>query len=372
MRTRFAIDLLWFRYGKIGGGVAVALNLLQGFLCIQEPFELFLIVMEDQRQYFTDYLTDKRFHVITLEGDSSDRKHTVMLQNTRLAETLEKNGIQVCLEPDNYMPAIRRGKIKYVTVIHDLQAIHFPQNFSSMKRLWLKANWKNAVRHSARIISISDFTKKDIVDNFHIAPEKITTIYDPIHIEFSAIKGFEEVGNTYGIDDQNYLYTVGYLGPNKNLNVLVDMMGVLKDRGIRKKLVVSGLKGEAAEKEFYLLAEQKGVKEDVLLTGYVDNPTRNTLYRHCEAFLFPSVFEGFGMPPLEACCFGARVITTRESSLPEVTQNKLEYVNNPYDANEWADALLNGTMTGNSIDLQIYDPQRIAKQYLTVIKEVAR
>ena len=80
---------------------------------------------------------------------------------------------------------------------------------------------------------------------------------------------------------------------------------------------------------------RQGLEQEVTLTGFVDSAERNALYQHCRAFLFPSVFEGFGMPPIEAMLFGTVVITTDRTCIPEVTQGKANYVKDPYDVQEW-------------------------------------
>ena len=138
-----------------------------------------------------------------------------------------------------------------------------------------------------------------------------------------------------------------------------------------KKLLVSGINGNAADA---LRAElkSKGLEDAVVFTGFVDNDVRNTLYAHCRAFLFPSVFEGFGMTPVEAMFYGKTVITTKCASIPEVTQNKAVYVNDPYDLDEWIEKMkdIGQTFDDTAIDMTVYDDKKIAAEYLNILRKV--
>jgi len=134
-----------------------------------------------------------------------------------------------------------------------------------------------------------------------------------------------------------------------------------------KKLVISGVNGNSAE-ELKKQIKDKNLQDAVILTGFVSNEERNTLYQNCHTFLFPSVFEGFGMPPIEAMLFGTRVITTRCASIPEVTQSKAIYVDDPYDVDEWIDKIRKESVQG-TLDFSVYDPEKISRKYLQFLKE---
>ena len=101
---------------------------------------------------------------------------------------------------------------------------------------------------------------------------------------------------------------------------------------------------------------------------YISNEERNTLYQNCHTFLFPSVFEGFGMPTVEAMYFGARVVTTQCACIPEVTQGKAVYVQDPYDAEEWIRKIEMKTKQEEP-DFGRYAPEHIARLYLEALKE---
>lgn len=366
---KFAIDLLWFRYGKIGGAAAVACNLLDGFTRIEDHFDVYLVITNDNEDFFSRYMKDSRFHTIIIKGNSENRINTIMLQNIALTKALKKYKINVCLSIDCTIPIIYRQKIKFISVIHDLQALHHPYFFSISRKLWMRLNWHYSVYKSSKIIAISEFTKRDILSNYKVSELKIQRIHNPILVDTSNIVPISEIENLFGVKEGNYLYTVSSLAPHKNLGVLVDMIKILKERGIEKILLISGIGGSAEKKTFEDKIKALDLEDNIKLTGYVDNSIRNTLYKSCEAFLFPSLFEGFGMPPLEAAVFGAKVITTGLTSLPEATQNSAYYVENPKSPEDWIDAVLSiDKISFCNVDISIYFPDFIAKEYLNVIK----
>ena len=156
---------------------------------------------------------------------------------------------------------------------------------------------------------------------------------------------------------------------HKNLFTLISIMKkiVLTKLNLPQKLVISGVNGQSTNQLRKIIEENK-LEENVILTGYISNSERNTLYKYCYTFLFPSVFEGFGMPPVEAMFLGARVVTTCCASIPEVTQKKAIYVNDPYDVDDWIEKIENGVSSG-TMDFSVYDAEKIAKQYLAMLKE---
>ena len=146
-------------------------------------------------------------------------------------------------------------------------------------------------------------------------------------------------------------------------------MEIIVNRGdcLPKKLVISGVNG-SAENELKTLIVKKNLQDNIIFTGYISNAERNTLYKGCHSFLFPSVFEGFGMPPIEAMLFGTKVVTTKCTSIPEVTQEKALYVNDPYDADEWIETI-KCDWNSKKIDFSDYEIKSIAKKYMELLQE---
>ncbi|MBD5522995.1 MAG: glycosyltransferase family 4 protein [Lachnospiraceae bacterium] len=118
--------------------------------------------------------------------------------------------------------------------------------------------------------------------------------------------------------------------------------------------MISGVNGES-RKALERQIRDRGLEKEITLTGFVENAERNAIYKYSRAFLFPSVFEGFGMPPIEAMLFGTVVITTNKTCIPEVTQNKANYVEDPYDVKEWIRVMLHPKNRIGEMDFTVYD-----------------
>ena len=212
--------------------------------------------------------------------------------------------------------------------------------------------------------------KQDIEQKYH--RKDIDVIYVPILVKENEVVDFKILQDRYCIEKKYFFYTVSQMIPHKNLGTLIGIMDRLvhsegKYDGLPTKLVISGVNGNYAE-ELKKQIKIKNLENNIVLTGFISNEERNSLYQNCHTFLFPSVFEGFGMPPIEAMLFKTRVITTKCASIPEVTQGKAVYVDNPYHVDEWIKKIQEASLQ-ETLDFTIYDPERISKQYLQFLKE---
>ena len=158
--------------------------------------------------------------------------------------------------------------------------------------------------------------------------------------------------------------------PHKNLETLIRVMAELKKNKshLPQRLLVSGISGNASDSVKKLIKENQ-LEDNVTLTGFIKNEERNTLYQHCRAFLFPSIFEGFGIPPIEAMAFGATVITTDRTSIPEVTQGKANYVEDPFDVNAWIRVMESPVRRNDEFDFSKYDRQYLAEKYMDFLQD---
>ena len=208
-----------------------------------------------------------------------------------------------------------RKKTPLVVTVFDLTFLMFPQHHVLNTRVLLGSGLRRAVREADAFLAISENTKRDLVRLAGVAPERIHVTplaADPL------FRPQEDAGTLarLGIDRPYVLY-VGTLEPRKNITVLLRAFAALQDQDKETLLVLAGAKGWMYD-EIFALTTQLGLKDRVRMLGYVSNEDLPVLYSQAQVFVYPSLFEGFGLPVLEAMQCGAPVITTNVSSLPEV------------------------------------------------------
>lgn len=364
-----AVDLLWLRPRKVGGTEFYIRNLLDGFLDLKEPFCLTLLVSRDNKETFIHYTKDKRIKLLETNVISANIAGRILWQFFCENHFLRKNGIRRCFIPV-YCRPLFNGGIAYVNVIHDLQAAHYPEYHPFHEIAYSKLCWWLDTHSSRHIIAISEWVKKDIIERYRIKEEKITTIYNPITINKEDILPFERIEQKYRVKEKQFYYTVSQLIPHKNLNTLIEVMSAIKEKNIElpHQLLISGVNGESRnhlEQEI----KRRSLEKEVVLTGFVENEERNALYKYCRAFLFPSVFEGFGMPIIEAMLFGTVVVTTEKSCIPEISQGKANYVSNPYDVSEWICVMQNMQNHIDEMDFERYSQAVLTRKYYELLLE---
>ncbi len=372
---RFAIDLTWVRHGVVGGTELFACNIIDGFLkCLDEnpgTIQIFLLTAKDNIEVF------RRFHhpevgmkCIKCNTESANRKSRVIWQNLKMRKTLRDFSIDTVLEPIYYKPFLGTKGIRYFTVIHDLQGWHYPQYFSKLRVLWMKFCWKYSVHSSVHVVATSNFVRNDIIDKIGCSEDKVVTI--PIPIVIGGVERRDDILDKYGVKKSKYYFTVSSMLPHKNLCTLIKGLALLKQKNSSAfyPLVISGV-GERP-KELSRLIDSEGLSEDILFTGYISDSDRNCLYSDCRAFLFPSIFEGFGMPPVEALALGVPVITTEKTSLREVTGGLACYVRDALEPEAWAMALELEPSVANHVEVRVlmkrYESKTVAEKYLKLIR----
>lgn len=365
-----AIDLLWLRPKKVGGTEFYIRNLLDGFLQLKEPFCLYLLVSQDNKESLAHYASDARISLLETKVVSANIAGRILWQFFCQNRFLRKRGIRQCFIPV-YCRPLFNGGVTYVNVIHDLQAAHYPEYHPFHEIAYSKLCWYLDAHLSKHIVAISDWVRNDIMERYRVKPEKITTIYNPITINRDETMPFAKLAEKYRIREKEYYYTVAQLIPHKNLDTLIEVMDRIKQRGIDlpHRLLISGVNGESRKKLEAQIAG-RGLEQEVCLTGFVENEERNALYQYSRAFLFPSVFEGFGMPPVEAMLFGTVVIATDRTCIPEVTQGKANYVCNPYDAEEWIRVMSHPVNRIDEMDFGEYDQMRLTRKYYQLLTDI--
>jgi glycosyltransferase involved in cell wall biosynthesis len=208
---------------------------------------------------------------------------------------------------------------KTLLTVCDLAYEHYPETFRAIEAVRCKLMIPRSARRADHIVTLSEFSKRDISERYGIPPEKITVTYcgpDENFFPVDRSHAREELARKYKIDGPFLLY-VGRIQARKNLIRLVEALVTLRKRGAPHTLVIVGKQDFQAEQLIAKVAEL-GLNDDVIFTGYVPTEDLPKFYSAAEAFVFPSIFEGFGLPVIEAMACGAAVVTSYGSSLEEV------------------------------------------------------
>lgn len=369
------IDLLWVRHGMNGGTETYINNILMGFQHFApDKYTFHLYVAEANKEEFSLYIDNKRFVEHVCNCDSTNQMKRVLWESFNLNKIGRINKIDLWYYPVYSRPFWPPKDIPNVTVIHDLQGLHYPEYFSRIRNIFFRAMWKKDTKTATRIVTVSNFCKKDIVKHYHISVQKVKAIYPVLNVE-GETTDFEVLQRKYGIEKNNYYYTLSSLAKHKNLITLLKAFKYLKENGKNYKLVITGVKINAAN-EIFEFIEKNHLTNNVIYTGYISNADRNALYANCRKFLFSSIFEGFGVPPIEASIRGVPVLTTNQASLKEVTMGMCDYVDDPFSVSEWAEKI---PQTGHVLSDEqkntyrtSYGLETITKQYLKLFDNLSQ
>ena len=229
----------------------------------------------------------------------------------------------------------------YVVTIHDLIYYLYPDQCPSRAaHFYADFMLRYAARHAKAVITVSEYSKQDLLQHFKLSADHIHVIYEAADDLCSAVPENEETETSifkkYGIR-QAYVLYVGKHHAYKNIETLIQAFARHKSVYEQFQLVIAGRRDER-RKELYELPERLKLGERVVFTDFLLDEELFTLYRQAKLFVFPSFYEGFGLPPLEAMACGVPVIASSAASLPEVLGNSVIYFD-PLNVDELVEAI---------------------------------
>lgn len=229
---------------------------------------------------------------------------------------------------------------RIVVTIHDIMFEHHPEYYQPADLRQLRLRVPRTVRRAAAILTVSEYSKQDIVRRFHVPAETVTVAHnapDPMFRPLDDRDALAAVREKYRTGDRFILFA-GALKPNKNLKTLVAAYVALRQSGtVAHSLVLAGTRA-LLDDDIFAPARAAGLGEALVFTGHVHDDDLVALYNAADVFVQPSVFEGFGLPALEAMACGTPVITSNTTSMPEVVGDAAILVD-PLDVEGLAQAI---------------------------------
>lgn len=219
--------------------------------------------------------------------------------------------------PAHYMPTYVGSRS--VVTIHDLAYEFFPDLFMASDLYKLKHWTRAAVKQASRVLAVSAATKHDLVSVYDVPEDKITVVHNGYDSDIFNVteRPKKDILENWNLKPGRYLLFLGTIQPRKNAIKLIQAFHLLKQAGYKGKLVLAGKIGWLADDTLEIIQNSPETK-DIVLTGYVSDATRKALYSFADVYVLPSLYEGFGVPAIEAMGCGAPLAVANNSSLPEV------------------------------------------------------
>lgn len=263
-----------------------------------------------------------------------------------------RDPLDVLFVPSHTLPLIRRPGLKTVMTVHDLGAEYLPKMHQLKQRLYLGFITKVQLKGATKLIAVSKATKEDLIKKVGVDSKRVEVVYEAVNTEiFKPVNSvtLRNVLRKFDIEKENYFLFVGTIQPRKNLERLIrafqsvilrtkseeSLTNVRNNRDDRRgvqnddlKLILAGGKGWLSE-QIFELPKKLGIEDKVKFLGRVSDEELSALLTGARALVFPSLFEGFGLPILESFACNCPVLTSKLSSMPEVGGEAAVYVD-PY------------------------------------------
>ena len=316
---------------KQGGGIKEYIVSLTNYLeKVDHENEYVLYVLEDQYEYAKTVLPS-RFKLKPIPYRKtfvSKVKRSLFAQRFWTKEEKEEE-FDVFHSPFFHAPKMKKARL--IMTVHDLRLYRYPETYSFLRYQFLKRAVKQSIDRVDRIIAISQFTKDEIVDTCGVNPDKVTVIHEAINRSFfnaDAIKDYSLPQEYAYLKDCRFLFCLSQIEPRKNHARLIKAFSALKAMGgfDDLKLVLAGRPLLNAGPVLKLVAETP----DVVYLDFVPTEMMLWLYHNASLFVYPSYYEGFGFPPMEAASLGTVSAVGKLSSIPEVCGDCAFYFD-PYD-----------------------------------------
>lgn len=330
---RIGIDARMYSTEFTGVGRYVY-ELVHNLIRLDKKNEYVLFMNEEEYERFE--LPNKRIKKVLVNA-----KHYSVAEQTRFWLALKWAKLDLMHFTHFNAPILYRKPS--VVTIHDLTLSFYPgkKMNSAFYRSAYNLVLKNAVRHAKRVIAVSKNTKADLVEITHTSPSKIEVLHEGVGEQFGPKEDHEhvhELQKKYNITKDFMLYT-GVWRSHKNLVNLIRAFALLQeDEGFESQLVITG-REDPYYPEVKRTVKELGLEHAVIFTGLAPEEELIALYQSAKLYVYPSLYEGFGLPPLEAMRCGTPVVASKNSCIPEICGENNALYFDPYDPEDIANAI---------------------------------
>lgn len=267
------------------------------------------------------------------------RLRRILWEHTQLPRLAAKDNLDVlhCL---SYMCPVRKTSIPCVVTVHDTIAIDYPRWCKQTNALYFNLFMKAAFKKASYVISVSKCTAGDIERNFRLPCSKVRVVYPGIDGIFNSKEDRtrrDEIRRRYNLPER-YVLFVGNIEPKKNTGILFDVLTRLREKDLPHKLVLAGRRTWRSKAELDEISKGADAN-DIIRAGYVARRDLPFVYRMADVFVFPSLYEGFGFPPLEAMACGTPVVSSSRGALNE-TIGDCAYTVDPQSVEQVSEAVI--------------------------------
>jgi glycosyltransferase involved in cell wall biosynthesis len=336
---RVGVNLLWMVPGVVGGSETYTTRLLAGLAERSTSLDLTIFALPQLAASHPDL--EASFEVAYAPVTGQWKSFRIAGENTWLARQCKKRKIDLVHHAGGIVPFIRRSRP--LLTIHDLQYLFFPDYFTKTKLTYLKTMVPRSAETARLIFTPSEFSRRSVIERLRIDPSVVLAVPHGISLHQSAAE-VTDVRSQYGLDGPFFIYPAATY-PHKNHLTLLEAFAQLRRSHPEATLVLTGAKPSrewrlARDMAARVRAEIRKLEldESVRMLGYIPAADLEALYREATALVFPSRFEGFGAPVLEAMRCACPVLAANATALPEVV-GRAGHLISPDNTDEWCQAM---------------------------------
>jgi len=333
---RIGINALYLLPGRVGGSEIYVRNLVAWLPRVSPRDRFVVFVNRESAGVFEEISPD--VEVVNCALSATSRPARILWEQFVLPFQIRRHAIDILFSAGNTAPFI--CPVPSFVMIHDLQHVNLPENFTRFQLFFLKTIIYMSARSARGVLTISEKSKTDIVRHYGIAPERVFITHlasDAGSFHARSAKEVEAVREKYRLPERFILYIASSL-PHKNYSRLLDAFKLVKAKDPAVKLVLIGAR-EGGQGEISARIDRLGIKDDVVFSGWLPFEDIPLIYAASELFVFPSLHEGFGIPVLEAMASGVPVVCSGIEPLTEVAGDAAFFVD-PFDPAAMADGIL--------------------------------